>query len=420
MKKPTLAIISSYDDLCGNASYTRALEENLSRYFDVTVFNLITTPYLRNNKEAVDRHIDWICANIAKFDLVNIQFEGALYGDTENRIKYRVKKLIKASSNVIVTFHRVDVDVPLNIHSLVSKLRHLNLMGFLREVRAWMRAKSQITKFVVNCLKERSLDKPYQIIVHRQLDVTVLKYEHDCDESKILAYPLVYFSNEKVQSYKTQFDSKVWRQKHGIPVDKRVLGVFGFMGQYKGYVTAMQALVELPEEYCLIVAGGQHPMSIKPMHTDPTVIELQELMKSQNSTLFTAKEKERLLRSVYFLGVQETDADMEAALCATDYVLLPYHEVGQSGSGIATMAFELERKLVLSRNVAFTEFRKFFPDSFESVDIGNVLELKHKILNYDDAKVEQAKRAKEKYNAEALAKIYSDLYKEMSKNEIAH
>ena len=37
MTKQKLAIVSSYDELCGNASYTKALAEGLSVYFDVTV-----------------------------------------------------------------------------------------------------------------------------------------------------------------------------------------------------------------------------------------------------------------------------------------------------------------------------------------------------------------------------------------------
>ncbi|HMF29387.1 MAG TPA: hypothetical protein VKE42_11480, partial [Candidatus Cybelea sp.] len=35
-----LALISTCDDLCGIAAYTRSLEKQLSSVFDVTVFNL--------------------------------------------------------------------------------------------------------------------------------------------------------------------------------------------------------------------------------------------------------------------------------------------------------------------------------------------------------------------------------------------
>ena len=35
-----LALISTYDDLCGIAAYTRSLEKQLNEIFDVTVFDL--------------------------------------------------------------------------------------------------------------------------------------------------------------------------------------------------------------------------------------------------------------------------------------------------------------------------------------------------------------------------------------------
>ena len=55
-----LALVSTYDDLCGIAAYTRSLEKQLSDIFDVTVFDL--DQYLLRNTHArvrkfADRHI---------------------------------------------------------------------------------------------------------------------------------------------------------------------------------------------------------------------------------------------------------------------------------------------------------------------------------------------------------------------------
>ena len=66
-----LALISTRDDLCGIAAYTRSLEKQLSSVFDVTVFNL-DQYLLRSTHGRVrkfgDRHIQDTCREIRDFD----------------------------------------------------------------------------------------------------------------------------------------------------------------------------------------------------------------------------------------------------------------------------------------------------------------------------------------------------------------
>src|SRR5262249_42494772 len=66
-RRPRLAVISTYHDLCGIAGYTRGLERQLGDIFDVTVFNL--DQYLlrathRRVKRFANRHIRDICREI--------------------------------------------------------------------------------------------------------------------------------------------------------------------------------------------------------------------------------------------------------------------------------------------------------------------------------------------------------------------
>ena len=62
-----LAVISTHDDLCGIAAYTRSLERQLGDVFDVTVFQL-NQFLLRSTHHRVrrfgDRHIQAICREI--------------------------------------------------------------------------------------------------------------------------------------------------------------------------------------------------------------------------------------------------------------------------------------------------------------------------------------------------------------------
>lgn len=44
---------------------------------------------------------------------------------------------------------------------------------------------------------------------------------------------------------------------------KIILGVFGFISEYKGISTVISALKLLPTKYNLVIFGGLHPNSIK-------------------------------------------------------------------------------------------------------------------------------------------------------------
>ena len=71
-----LAVVSTHDDLCGIAAYTRSLERQLGDVFDVTVFQL-NQFLLRSTHRRVrrfgDRHIQAICREIRHYDTVNLQ-----------------------------------------------------------------------------------------------------------------------------------------------------------------------------------------------------------------------------------------------------------------------------------------------------------------------------------------------------------
>src|SRR5437899_3892101 len=76
--RASLALVSTYDQLCGIAAYTRSLEKQLGDIFDVTVFDL--DQYLlgsthRRVRKFGDQHIQDICREIRTYDAVNLQLE---------------------------------------------------------------------------------------------------------------------------------------------------------------------------------------------------------------------------------------------------------------------------------------------------------------------------------------------------------
>ena len=87
-RRPRLAIISTYSELCGIAAYTRHLERQLAEVFDIRVFDL--NQYLlraahRRVRRFGDRHIHEICRELKDFDAVNLQLEHGTLGRTAAR-----------------------------------------------------------------------------------------------------------------------------------------------------------------------------------------------------------------------------------------------------------------------------------------------------------------------------------------------
>jgi 16S rRNA C1402 N4-methylase RsmH len=73
-----LAIVSTHDELCGIAGYTRALVQQLNPHVEVTVFDLdqylLRSPHRRVQRLA-DRHITDIARRLREFDSVDIHLE---------------------------------------------------------------------------------------------------------------------------------------------------------------------------------------------------------------------------------------------------------------------------------------------------------------------------------------------------------
>src|SRR5499425_3215521 len=78
-----LAVVSTHDDLCGIAAYTRSLERQLGDIFDVTVFELnqfLLRSTHRRVRKFGDRHIQAICREIRHYDTVNRRIEHGTLG----------------------------------------------------------------------------------------------------------------------------------------------------------------------------------------------------------------------------------------------------------------------------------------------------------------------------------------------------
>jgi glycosyltransferase involved in cell wall biosynthesis len=124
-----------------------------------------------------------------------------------------------------------------------------------------------------------------------------------------------------------------------------------------------------------------------------------------------------LLKRVHFAGAVDNRTFAEL-MVACDAILLPYEEVGQTSSGPASQALDLQRPIYCTRTGAFRELGKYAKDALSFFEIGNHLELAQKITR-DDAMLPLRKQARARYadtvTVEARAQMYIDAAKSTQK-----
>ena len=394
-----LAIISSYNENCGNASYTHVLKNAFSKYFDVEVFSLDLFILQNDGKEFSkhgDVHIKRIAERLKEFDYVNIQFEAGLYGSNINDIRRRINWLIDASPNLILTMHRLD---PLknSIGSIfLDFFGHFSLRRLDQKLRS--RRYERLYFQIVKMMEAASKRKNAWICVHTKRDRRIVQEMYGF--SNCFDYPLAFLTPEERENAKSERNLPAFLAKHGFPAGAKVVGVFGYISAYKGIETAVETMAHLPSDYILAMFGSQHPQTIQEhVEVDPFIKKvlaaikaMAERLASQNSdrAKLTSNLKiadhdpkmppsvDDLITRFRFVGNLD-DPDFIEALSSCEAVVLPYLEVGQSMSGVLALALESNARMFVSNNYSFFEARKYYGDVYNTFDIGNALELAQKI-----------------------------------------
>ena len=179
--------------------------------------------------------------------------------------------------------------------------------------------------------------------------------------------------------------------------DVKLVGVFGFFGNYKGFDYAIKTLARLPGEYKLLIFSGLHPNLIK--NSDSSQIE----------SLLGLSKKLKVLDRVLFMGSVD-DRSLYRAIAGVDFSWLPYREVGQEASAICSEVSELSKRAIVSRNFAFIDYMKFnLRTEYEFFEIGNVEELKLKTMYYDRFHPDTSKMVGVVNHAELQAQFYLEV-----------
>lgn len=397
MKK--ISIVSSYSDSCGNAYFTKVLEKSIQNNgYDVKCVELdldLTQAIDLKTRKRADRHIDDLCAEIKQSDACNIQLEAGLYGTIPKDIFNRIKKLCLSNKRISVTLHSPRI---LNSNPAAQRdaIRDMLKGKLISGFKKYLNYKKdsihvEINKRIIKFLVEKNIP----IIVHtirakKQINL-FFNYKN------VFVHPLKFVSPfNAIDLTKIQ----QLRSTYKLHSNDFVIGMFGYVNDYKGHMTALKAMEIMPENYKLFIFGRVHPQTIGVKELINPYIEKMNKEIINNNFL-----KNR----VFYIGEKNTNDFIDYA-ATVDMVWLPYVEVGQDGSGIASICTDVAKNVLASNSFAFDELLKLIPyPNMERFDIGNYIELAQKTV-FSKESVNSDEIKNKNFSTDTQAKLYTEIF----------
>jgi len=347
-------------------------------------------------RKLADREIKQICREIRRFDVVNLQLEHGTLGRYGSDIFRRFCWLTEAAPRLSVTFHTLPMPPAFNTAAFLKALATLNFKAATRLQSEFRRA-HQLSHGIAHQLRRMQARKQVSAIVHNRRDRRDMRYVYGVRH--VFDHPLSYLSIPELTAIRAGASRRRFPILDGLAADAVLIGVFGFLNEYKGIGTAIDALQYLPSNHHLLVFGGVHPHEIAARQRRHAYISslfgeaYVETTLYERMTALAAKgapqlviDSEAALRElagahprdlsarIHFMGAPE-EADFLAGMAICDAVVFPYLEVGQSSSGPISQALELGCRIIASRTHTFLEFAEYHRGAIEFFDIGNHLEL---------------------------------------------
>lgn len=396
MKKDKLAIISSFDDFCGNASYTKSLYEGLTKYYEVTIISLNVGLIREGSTKRVYKYIQQLKNQLISYDCVNIQFEEGLFGSNMSSIKKNFFALAKASKKLVLTMHRIHGDV--QYPSFIFLGKTIFRKGPKPFINAWLKAYAvnrhvRLYKKIIKFCKKNQIP----LLVHTPKCKNCIKEKFRYN--LVFDHPLSFYDQDYILELASGYSRDDFCNDLALDKKEIHIGLFGFISCYKGHETAIKSLSILPKNYKLLIFGAQHPHTIK----------IGETINEYIESLITLITTLQLHNRVQFHRIGN-DEDFLKTLLRCDFNILPYLEVNQAGSGIAALSLETNSNAIFSQTNAFFELEKYAPDAFKLFTIGNYHELANAIMSYRKEKyLPNLDKYHKKYNLSTNASLYHKL-----------
>ena len=330
--KPKFGIVSSFDVLCGNATYSEAIANGLGEEFEVSPIDVPV--YLQKQYDSA--LLRQVVRSIKECEYINIQLELGLYGPTPSAAVRALRHIIRSCENFSVTMHRVDEPPKSLMRQIFDSIKSGKFRSSVKTAIFWCKARLVANAYAK--LVNEVVSRGGVFIVHTEREKR--RIERINESAKIQVYPILWPNvPQSVVDLRSKFKT-----------DSPIVGLFGFVTPYKNYEIVAEGLAEQP--FNILIAGGVHPQS--PSYgKNSSNSSLSYIRKISN--LFSRHE----YKGRVFFFTSPSDTELIQLVQSVDIVCVPYLETGQSGSGIASMAIQYGRKVVFSDNACTRELLHF-------------------------------------------------------------
>lgn len=326
-----VALMTPWDQECGNAEYAKRLAVGLNQFATISPHEMVNLgdPDLELKRFRRRR----ICrsqvreVNRSGADLIHIQHEFCFFGrgirEANRNFRHAMRRLRKP---VVVTLHTWPWSKP------TGRRRLTRFFGQVRE---------RLSKrhFV------RSLRRANAIVVHSTDTYQKIIGDFPRLKKKLFVVPI------QVEPIDSAGVAPPLRKRPG----ERWIVLPGFVSRYKGHSHAIASLPHLPADYRLVIAGGVHPKDKTGNGYWMQLLTEADALGVQNRVLFTG-----------FL----TDPQQQAALLRqADCFLLPYDEVGQSGSAVLADSLSYFKPVITSTAKSMYVYRGIRDTAYSSVSV---------------------------------------------------
>lgn len=200
-------------------------------------------------------------------------------------------------------------------------------------------------------------------------------------------------------------DKDASRKKLGLPIDARILLMFGFIKKHKCLHIVIEALVEILEKFkdvYLFVAGGLAPSASK---------------KDREYVEFVGKriEKLGLQENVIYPNKFFPNEDVPYLLRSADIVLFPYYEEDRSASGSFHLAIGAKKPIIASRMPKFEELKNICDEllvlPYNASGIAGIAIRLFEDPEFEQYVLDRTEEYREKTSWVAVARNHLKLYK---------
>ena len=308
-----VGIVSSFDVLCGNATYSEEIVNGLSSTVN-TVKIKVPIEIQRNRDVKVEESI---LAQVADCDAVNIQMELGLYGPHPAVSARFIKKMIRRAKHVSLTMHRVEREELNTIRGMYARLKQNDIIGAFK-----LAVKASVAKYyrqIITC--GYRCDATFLVHTYREKN-RILKLEPNAN---VVVHPIAWPENYCIDGNEGVGIADT-DGCHLIKDDLPSIGLFGFTSDYKNFLQVVRVALT-HKDYRIVIAGGTHPQSPdygqKISNSTTAASEVEQI--SEIFMKLSSKRKKNLV-TVH----SPSDPELVKLIKDVDIVAVPYTETGQS------------------------------------------------------------------------------------------